>query len=84
MQSDPDDPRCPEGSALGVQDAARREWQALFKSCKASAPAHALTYIHIGQAVLDHLDRFLRASREAAVRVVTPLGKGLPFPARRA
>ncbi len=35
-------------------------------------------------AVLDHPGGSLRASREAVVRGVAPLGKGLPFPARRA
>ncbi len=35
-------------------------------------------------AVLDHLGSSLRASREAVVRGVAPLGKGAPLPARRA
>ncbi len=35
-------------------------------------------------AVLDHLACSLRASREAVVRGVAPLGKGAPLPARRA
>ena len=35
-------------------------------------------------AVLNHLGRSLRASSEAAVRDVAPLGKGVPLPARRA
>jgi hypothetical protein len=35
-------------------------------------------------AVLVHLGNSLWASREAVVRGVAPLGKGLPFPARRA
>ncbi len=35
-------------------------------------------------AVLDHLACSLRASREAVVRGVAPLGKGGPLPARRA
>jgi len=35
-------------------------------------------------AVLDHLGGSLRASREAVVRRVAPLGKDMPFPARRA
>ena len=35
-------------------------------------------------AVLDNLGGSLRASREAVVRCVAPLGKGMPFPARRA
>ena len=43
--------------------------QALFKGCNA---------------VLVHLGDFLRASREAVVRGFAPLGKGMPFPARRA
>ncbi len=33
-------------------------------------------------AVLDHLGGSLRASREALVRYVAPLGKDMPFPAR--
>ena len=41
----------------------------LFKDCNAE---------------LDHLGGSLRASREAGVRGVAPLGKGMPFPARRA
>ena len=47
------------------QGAVRREWQALFKDCNA---------------VLAHLGRSLRASREALVRGVAPLDKGLPLP----
>ncbi len=35
-------------------------------------------------AVLNHLDSSLRASREGAVRGIAPLGKGSPLPARRA
>ena len=35
-------------------------------------------------AVLDHLGGSLRARRDAIVRGVAPLGKGMPFPARRA
>ena len=35
-------------------------------------------------AVLDHLACSLRASREAVVRRVAPLGKGAPLPASRA
>ena len=34
--------------------------------------------------VLDHPGGSLRASREAVARCVPPLGKGAPFPARRA
>jgi len=34
--------------------------------------------------VLDHLGNSLRASREAVVRGVAPLGKDMPLPARRA
>jgi hypothetical protein len=34
--------------------------------------------------VLGHLGTSLRASREAVVRGVTPLGKDMPLPARRA
>jgi hypothetical protein len=34
--------------------------------------------------VSDHLDSSLRASREAVVRGVAPLGKDAPLPARRA
>ena len=37
-----------------------------------------------GNAVLDHLGGSHRASREAVVRCVPPLGKDSPFPARRA
>ncbi len=33
-------------------------------------------------AVLIHLGGSLRVSREAVVRGVAPLGKGMPFPAR--
>ncbi|MFQ6004620.1 MAG: hypothetical protein ACE5OQ_03875 [Woeseia sp.] len=35
-------------------------------------------------AVLDRLGGSLRASREVVIRFVAPLGKGPPFPARRA
>jgi len=35
-------------------------------------------------AVLDHLACSLRASREAVVRGVTPFGKDMPLPTRRA
>jgi hypothetical protein len=35
-------------------------------------------------AVLDHLGGSLRASREIVARCVPPLGKDMPFPARRA
>ena len=35
-------------------------------------------------AVLDHMGGSLRASREALVRFVAPLGKDAPFLARRA
>ncbi|MEE8339924.1 MAG: hypothetical protein V3R56_07245, partial [Xanthomonadales bacterium] len=42
------------------QDAVRRKWPVLFKGCNA---------------VLGHLGSSLRASREAVVRGVTPLGK---------
>ena len=41
----------------------------LFKDCDAE---------------LDHPGGSLRAGREAVVRRVVPLGKDLPFPARRA
>jgi len=41
-------------------DAVRRKWHVLFKGCNA---------------VLGHLGNSLRASREAVVRGVTPLGK---------
>jgi len=34
--------------------------------------------------VLDHVGDSLRASRETVARCVTPLGKDLPCPARRA
>ena len=54
-----------------VQDKAQSagNGQVLFKGCNA---------------VLDYLGSPLRASREALVRGVAPLGKGEPFPARRA
>ncbi len=54
-----------------IQDKAQSEenGRVLFKGCNA---------------VLDHLGGSLRASREAVVRFVAPLGKGMPFPARRA
>ena len=51
------------------QGAVRREWHVLFEGCNV---------------VLDHLDSSLRASREALVRGVAPLGKDAPLPARRA
>ncbi len=35
-------------------------------------------------AVLDYLGGSLRASRDEVVRYVAPLGKGMPFPAKRA
>ncbi len=43
--------------------------QVLFKGCNA---------------VLVHLGGSLRASREAVVRGVAPVGKGMPFPASHA
>jgi len=54
-----------------IQDKARstENDRVLFKGCNA---------------VLDHSGGSLRASREAVVRGVAPLGKGLPFQARRA
>jgi len=54
-----------------IQDKAQsaENGRILFKDCNA---------------VLDHLGGSLRASREAVVRFVAPLGKGMPFPARRA
>ena len=54
-----------------IQDKAQpaENGRVLFKGCNA---------------VLDHLGGSLRASREAVVRHVAPLGKGMPFPARRA
>jgi hypothetical protein len=54
-----------------IQDKAQSagNGQVLFKGCNA---------------VLDYLGSSLRASREALVRGVAPLGKGGPFPARRA
>ena len=45
------------------QGAVRREWRVLFEGCNA---------------VLDHLDSSLRASREAVARYVAPLGKDSP------
>ena len=54
-----------------IQDKAQSagNGRVLFKGCNA---------------VLDHLACSLRASREAVVRGVAPLGKGAPLPARRA
>ena len=54
-----------------IQDKAQaaRNGRVLFKGCNA---------------VLNHLACSLRASREAVVRGVAPLGKGTPLPARRA
>jgi len=54
-----------------IQDKAQsaENGRVLFKGCNA---------------VLDHLACSLRASREAVVRGVTPLGKDTPLPARRA
>ncbi len=54
-----------------IQDKAQSEenGRVLFEGCNA---------------VLDHLVGSLRASREAVARYVPPLGKDLPFPARRA
>ncbi len=54
-----------------IQDKAQsaENGKVLFKGCNA---------------VLDHPGVSLRASREAVVRCVAPLGKGMPFPARRA
>ena len=53
-----------------TQDKARSEetGTALFEGCNAG---------------LDHLGGSLRASREAVVRCVPPLGKDSPFPPRR-
>ena len=53
-----------------IQDEAESEenGRVLFEDCNA---------------VLGHLGGSLRASREAVVRGVTPLGKDSPFPARR-
>ena len=54
-----------------IQDKAQSEenGRVLFKDCNA---------------VLGHLGGSLRANREAVVRCVAPLGKGAPFPSRRA
>ncbi len=53
-----------------IQDKAQSEGNGrLFKDCNA---------------VLNHLGSSLRASREAVVRGVAPLGKDAPLPARRA
>ena len=54
-----------------IQDKARSEENGtvLFEGCNAG---------------LDYLGGSLRASREAVVRCVPPLGKDSPFPARRA
>ena len=54
-----------------IQDKAQsvENGRVLFKGCNAE---------------LDHLGGSLRASREAVVRGVAPLGKDMPFPARRA
>ena len=54
-----------------IQDEAQsaENGRVLFKDCNAE---------------LDYLGGSLRASREAVVRGVAPLGKGMPFPASRA
>jgi len=54
-----------------IQDKAQsaKNGRVLFKDCNA---------------VLNHLDSSLRASREAVVRGVAPLGKDASLPARRA
>jgi hypothetical protein len=75
-----------------IQDKTQSVKGSLSKDGEASAPAHAPDLRPVGQAVLDHLGRSLRASRDAAVqrcrlRAPTfgaPLGKDAPLPARRA
>ncbi len=51
---------------------------------KAQSDENGRVLFEGGNAVLDYLGGSLRASREAVVRCVPPLGKGLPFPSRRA
>ena len=51
---------------------------------KAQSAENGLVLFKGCNAVLNHLGASLRASREAAVRCVPPLGKDLPLPARRA
>ncbi len=51
---------------------------------KAQSAENGRVLVKDCNAVLGHLGGSLRASREAVVRGVAPLGKGMPFPARRA
>jgi hypothetical protein len=51
---------------------------------KAPSAGNGRVLFKDGNAGLNHLAGSLRASREAVVRGVAPLGKGAPLPARRA
>ena len=51
---------------------------------KAQSAGNGMVLYKDCNAVLDHLGCALRASHEAAVPVVVPLGKDAPLPARRA
>jgi hypothetical protein len=51
---------------------------------KAQSEENGLVLFEGCNAALNHPGVSLRASREAAARCVTPLGKGMRFPARRA
>jgi hypothetical protein len=51
---------------------------------KAQSEENGLVLFEACNVELNHLGVSLRASREAAARCVMPLGKGMPFPARRA
>ncbi len=51
---------------------------------KAQSAENGRVLVKDCNAVLGHLGGSLRASREAVVRCVPPLGKDSPFPARRA
>ena len=51
---------------------------------KAQTAKNGLVLLKGCNTVLGHLGSSLRASREAVVRGVTPLGKDQPLPARRA
>ncbi len=50
---------------------------------KAQSAENGLVLYKVCNALLNHLGVSLRASREAAVHYVLPLGKDLPLPARR-
>ncbi len=51
---------------------------------KAQSEENGMSFSRAATQYLDHLGCSLRASREAVVRGVAPLGKGTPLPARRA